>query len=225
MKKVYFLIVFFGLTLIAFAQDRTQNVGDFDEIKIFNGLSVGIERSDQAKVEISGKKTEDVVIKNVNGTLKLSLKFPEMFNADEVKVKIYYNSDIRTLDANEGSAIFSDEEISQESLTVKTQEGAYINVPVNVKYLTTKAVTGASIKIRGKAVNQEVEVTTGGVYEAYDLTTEYADVVAASGGRVEVFVTGMLDAKVRFGGNIYYKGDPEKVDTRKTMGGLIRNKG
>ena len=224
MNIKYLLILFLGFTAFAYAQDRTQNLGDFNEIKIFNGLSVEIERADNSKVDISGEKTDDVVIKNVNGKLKFSLKFPEQFNADKVKIKIFYSQDVLILDANEGSAIFSDEMIDQVNLTIKTQEGAYIHVPVDVKYLTIKAVTGASIKVRGTATNQDVEVTTGGVYEAFDLVNEYADVTAASGGNAEVNVSNLLDAKVRFGGNVYYKGNPEKVNSKKVFGGKIKNK-
>jgi len=225
MKKIKLIILFVGFTAFTFAQDKTQNLGDFTELKVFNGLAVEIERANEAKIEISGEKTDDVAIKNVNGKLKLSLKFPESFNPDKVKIKVFYNQDLLVLDANEGGAIFSDEAIDQVNLTIKTQEGAYIHAPVDVKYLTIKAVTGASIKVRGKAVNQEVEVTTGGVYEAYDLITEYADVVSASGGNAEVNVSNLLDAKVRFGGNIYYKGNPEKVNSKKIIGGRIVNKG
>jgi len=225
MKKIKLIILFIGFYAFTFAQDKTQNLGDFTELKVFNGLAVEIERATEAKIEISGEKTDDVTVKNVNGKLKLSLKFPENFNPDKVKIKVFYNQDLLILDANEGGAIFSDETIDQVNLTIKTQEGAYISTPIDVKYLTIKAVTGASIKVRGKAVNQEVEVTTGGVYEAYDLITEYADVVSASGGNVEVNVSNLLDAKVRFGGNIYYQGNPEKVNSKKIMGGRIVNKG
>jgi len=224
MKNIKLLILFLGFTVWTMAQDRSQNLGDFNEIKIFNGLSVEIEKTTDSKIEISGEKTDDVIFKNVNGKLKISLKFPEQFNADKVKVKIYYNQDLAILDANEGSAIFSAEIINQVNLTIKTQEGAYINTPVDVKYLTIKAVTGASIKVMGTATNQDVEVTTGGVYEAYDLLNENADVTAASGGRAEVNVSKLLDAKVRFGGNVYYKGNPEKINTKKVFGGKIKNK-
>jgi hypothetical protein len=225
MKNIKLLILFLGCTALLQAQDRTQKLGDFNEIKTFNGLSVDIERSNEARIEISGEKTDDVNVKNVNGKLKLSLKFPDNFNPDKVKIKVFYNQDLTVLDANEGSAIFSDGTIEQNSLTIKTQEGAYIHAPVDVKYLTIKAVTGASIKVRGTATNQEIEVTTGGVYEAYDLITENTDVVSVSGAKAEINVTNLLDAKVRFGGNVYYKGNPEKVNSKKIVGGRIKNKG
>ncbi len=73
--------------------------------------------------------------------------------------------------------------------------------------------------------NQEVEVKTGGVYESYELLTENSDVTCASGAIAEVNVSSFLEAKVRFGGKIYYKGDPEKVTTQKVIGGTIKNKG
>ncbi len=221
----HLLYLFMLCSTIFYAQDRTQNLGDFNELKIFNGLSVDIEKSDKASIEISGVKTNNVIVKNVNGILKLSLKFPESFNPDKVKVKVYYNQDLEILDANEGAAIFSEDPIKQESLTVKTQEGAYIRMSIEVKYLSVKAVTGGSIKLTGNTVNQDVDVTTGGVYEAYDLISEDTDIIAASGANAQVNVSNQLEAKVRFGGRIYYKGNPEKVSTRKVMGGIIINKG
>ena len=224
MKKYVVFILFAGFLSVTAAQDRVQNLGDVSEIKIFNGLSIKIERSDEAKVEITGKKADDVVIKNVDGTLKLSLKLPEIFNSDDVSITVFYKDDLKIIDANEGSVIISKEPIDQEKLTLKVQEGAYIKTPLKTKYLDIKAVSGGSIEVTGSTENQNVDVNTGGVYEAYDLQSTYADVNAASGGRAEVTVSNLLDAKVNFGGSIYYKGNPEKVTTKKVLGGNITNK-
>lgn len=221
-KMIALLLMLFSITISA--QERTENVGTFDEIKIFNGLKVQLEKSDRNDIEITGRKADDVVIKNNNGTLKLSLKITELFSQDDVKIKIYFNDAIHVLDANEGSVIKSDDTFSQDKLTIKVQEGAYINVPVNVTHLSIKSVTGGNITANGTATNQDVEVTTGGVYEGYDVDSEYANVVAASGGKAEVYVTKLLDAKVRLEGNIYYKGNPDKVLEKKAIGGKIVNK-
>lgn len=224
MKKYVVLILFAGFLSIAAAQDRVQNLGDVSEIKVFNGLSIKIEQSNEAKVEITGKKADDVVIKNVDGTLKLSLKLPVIFNSDDVSITVFYKENLNVIDANEGSVIISKEPIDQEKLTLKVQEGAYIKSPLKTKYLDIKAVSGGSIEVTGSTENQNVDVNTGGVYEAYDLQSTYADVNAASGGRAEVTVSNLLDAKVNFGGSIYYKGNPEKVTTKKVLGGNITNK-
>ena len=225
MKNLKFILLFFGCTLFLNAQDKSEDIEEFSELKIFNGLDVEIERSNQAKIEISGEKAEEVSIKYVKKVLKISVKLHDKFKPKDLKIKVYYNHDILILDANEGASIVSDIAIKQDNLTIKTQEGAFIQTPVDVNSLTIKVVSGSNIKVSGKADKQKVEVTTGGSYEAYDLATKNTEVVSASGGKAEIKVSGVLDAKVRFGGNIHYKGNPEKVNSKTIIGGNIKNKG
>ena len=118
MKKLALL-----LTLscsILFAQEPiTKNLGDFNTVKVFNGLTVELQKSSTAKVEITGKKSDNVSIKNSNGILKIRLKFPEGFTAEDVKITLYYNNKIDVLDANEGAEIFSESTLEQQHLEVK----------------------------------------------------------------------------------------------------------
>lgn len=223
-KKNGLLLALF-ICSVSFAQERTINLGDFNILKVFNGLSLELERSDEQKIVISGEKKENVTVKNTNGKLKVFLNFPEVYDDERVKIKLYYKEDIDILDANEGAAIFSDVVFKQQNVTIRSQEGAYVHIVLDVPFLTVKAVTGGNIRLRGTAKNQEVEVTTGAIYDSYELLTENSEVIAASGAIAEINVSSLLEAKVRFGGKIFYKGDPEKVTTQKIIGGLIENKG
>lgn len=215
-----FMIFFLGLT----AQERVINLGDFNILKVFSGVTLELIRSDQQKIVIIGEKKENLTVKNTNGRLKVFLRFPEIYNDKDVNIKLYYKEDLSILDANEGAAIFSDQTFNQEQVTIRAQEGAYIHLVLDLKYVTVKAVSGGNIRLRGVATDQEIEVTTGGVYEGYELDSEIAEVSSASGGRVEVKTSSFLDAKVRFGGKIEYKGNPVKVKTNKIMGGNVINK-
>jgi len=223
LKNSLFIAIFFAST-ISFSQERIVNLGDFTVLKVFNGLTLELIRSDEQKIVITGEKKENLTIKTANGRLKVFLKFPELYNNKDVSVKLYYKEDIAVLDANEGSAIFSDETFKQQNVTIRSQEGAYIHLVLDVSFLTVKAISGGNIRLRGTVKNQEVEVTSGGVYDAYELISTNSDVLSASGGKVEVNVTSFLDASVRFGGIIEYKGNPEKVTTKKIIGGNIINK-
>jgi len=223
MKKLALLLT---LTCsIVFGQEPiTKNLGDFNTLKVYNGLTVEIEKSSTSKIEISGKKAEDVTVKNSNGILKVRLKFPEGFTSEDVRIKLYYSNTMDVLDANEGGKISSEEVLKQQHLEVKVQEGAFINAPIDTKYLVVKAVSGGAISLTGSTQNQTIEATTGGIYEAFDLQSKQTTVTAASGARVEVKTSEILDAKVRFGGTIYYKGTPEVLKTKKIIGGTIKNK-
>lgn len=223
MKKLALLLILFSATL--FAQEPiTTKLGDFNIVKVYNGLSVELQKSLSSKIEISGSQAKDVSVKNTNGTLKIRLKFPEGFIADNVKIVLYYVNDIAILDANEGASIVSDETIKQQHLEVKVQEGAKIKLEINTKYLSVKSVSGGIISLTGVTESQTIEATTGGIYSADGLQCKQAIVTSASGANVEVNASELLDANVRFGGSIYYKGTPEVLKTKVMIGGTIKDK-
>jgi len=223
MKKLTLLLVF--ISTLTFAQEKIiTKLGDFNTLKVYNGLTVELKKGESSRVEITGSQSKDVSIKNSNGILKIRLHFPDSFTAEDVKIVLYYTKNIDVLDANEGGTIISDEIIKQQLLEVKVQEGAKIYLDVNTKHLTVKSVSGGIIELNGTTDNQNVEVTTGGIYEAYDLQSKQTIVVSASGATAEVNASEILDAKVRFGGNIYYIGAPEVLKTKKVIGGVIKDK-
>jgi len=221
MKKI--ALVFTLFCSIAFSQETvTKNFGDFNELKVYNGLTVEIQKSNTSKIEISGSQSSDVIVKNVDGVLKIRLRIPDSFIAKDVKVRLFYEN-LNVLDANEGSTIVSKELIKQKHLEVRVQEGAKINLKVSTKHLNVKAVSGGIIKLLGKTRNQIIEATTGGIYKSFNLISEESTVVAASGANVKINTTELLDAKVRFGGTILYKGKPEILKTKKVIGGSIKS--
>jgi len=223
MKKITLLLIL--ISTIGMSQETiTTKLGDFHTLKVFNGLTVELQKATTSKVVITGSQSEDVSIKNADGVLKIRLHFPDSFTAEDVKIVLYYSKDIDVLDANEGGEIFSNETLKQQHLEVKTQEGAKINLAVNTKHLTVKSVSGGIIELTGVTENQTVEATTGGIYEAFEMQSKQAIVTAASGANVEISISEILDAKVRFGGNIYYKGTPEVLKTKKVIGGKIVDK-
>ena len=228
MKKLFFLIAFSAVLSINAQSKVAQKLGDFKVLKVFNGIEVELIKSDEQKIEITGEKSEKVKIKNVDQTLKLTLPFslkPENNAANgEVIVKLYYNSSIDVIDANEGATI-TGKEIKQEKLTVKSQERAFINLLVNTQFLEVKTSSGAIIKLSGTTKNQDVDVDLYGVYNGYALqTTNTADVKAGTGAKAEILAGDSLKAKVSFGGSIFYKGNPKVIKDKKVIGGIIQKR-
>ena len=202
----------------------TKNLGDFTILKVYNGIDVELVKSDVQKIVITGEKSEKVTIKNTRNTLKIYLRFPETLANNKVKATLYYTKNIKTIDANEGSSITS-KKFEQQQIEVKTQEGALINMVLKAKHLTVKAVSGGTVKLTGIVKNQNVEVGNGGIYNGFNLkATDMSTVRASLGGKAQVFVGETLDAKVSFGGSIFYKGTPEVFKTKKVIGGIIEAK-
>ena len=221
MKKLTFLFLLASTML--FAQEPTINkLGDFNTVKVFNGLTVNLISSNKASIQLFGKKADDVVYKNVNGLLKISMKFPETFSAKDVSVTVHYTDKLHTIDANEGSIVQSSDVLKRQNIELRVQEGARIDLEVKAKYLILKAVSGGILELTGKSENQSVEVNTGGIYEGLNLKSVHTDIKCASGGHAGIYVTEDLDANVRFGGVVEYKGNPSAIKKNKFLGGKIK---
>mgnify|MGYP000084263703 CR=1 FL=1 len=222
MKK-YILINFLVLSNMLFSQSTvTKKLGDFYKIKVYNGINIELIRSQEHKIQVTGEKSQKIKIKNTNGILKISLKFPDLLADGKANVKLYYNEDIQVIDGNEGSTI-TGKSINQSHIEVKAQEGAFIELEIKTKHLQVKSSTGGIIKLSGSSKNQEIDLDLYGVYHGYDLiVSDNTTVNAGTGSKAEVKVGETLNVKVSFGGSVFYKGSPEVIENKKVAGGIIK---
>ena len=213
------------MTVIASAQTTmTKELGSFYQVKVYNGIDLELVKSNESKIVVTGEKTDKVKIKVEGYTLKVLLKFPETTADGKVKATLYYKEDIDVIDANEGATI-TGKDINQQKVEIKAQEGAFINLVVKVKHLKVKSSSGAVIRLSGSTKNQNVDADLGGMYHGYKVAVEEMTIVkAGSGSKVEVQAGETLDAKVSFGGSIFYKGKPEVFKNKKVIGGVIEHR-
>lgn len=222
MKKVFLISAFLITQIITSQTTIIREVGDFTELKVYNGIEVEIIKSEEQKVEITGEKAEKVKIKNSNGKLKMSLKFPDISADGKVLIKLYHKNNIQIIDGNEGATI-TGKDIDQTHLEVKSQERAFINLVIKTKHLKVKSSSGGIIKLTGESKNQDVDCDLYGVYEGFGLkVSELSELRVGSGAKAEINAGETLKAKVTFGGSIFYKGNPEVIKDKKVAGGIIK---
>ena len=219
MKQILFLIIS-TFTLFGFSQNIEKDLGEFSQLKTFDGLSIQLVKSDKNKAVISGGDKEDVEIVNKNGLLKIRFNVPKASTVFEAKVVLFYK-ELNLIDANEGSFIFSDEIIKKLDLEVKAQEGAIIRLEVNAQRVSSRVVSGSVITLSGKTKNQEVIVNSGGVFKGQECITEQTKVSVSAGGSAKVYATEIAKATVKAGGVIKIYGNPKLADTKKVLGGSI----
>ena len=222
MKNILLLVAIIVSNLLYSQTVITKKLGEFDKLKVYNGIVLELVRSEEQKIEITGEKSEKVNVKNNNGVLRISLQFPEISADGKASIKLFYNQEIKIIDGNEG-AVITGKDIDQDHLEVKSQERAFINLAINVKHLKVKSSSGGIIKLTGKTKNQEIDVDLYGIYHGYELAvTDNTTIRSGSGAKAEVKTGETLNAKVSFGGSIFYKGNPEVIKDKKVIGGIIK---
>ena len=219
MKRI-FLVVFVLLTQLNYGQ-KTINLDDFDEIKVFDQLNVTLIPSDENKIVITGTNQGNVETVNRNGLLKIRIYLTEIFEDNkDIKVILYFK-ELQSIDANEGSIVYCDAIFDQISMDLSAQEGARIEVELDVEKTSVEAFSGGIINLLGKAVNQQVSIHTGGVLEAKDLVTSQTTITISAGGNAEINATTFVDAKVNAGGTIHIYGKPKQIKQQELAGGKI----
>jgi len=219
--KTFIVFLAFSFSVLVSAQgEREINIDNFHTIKAFDLINVQLVKSDENKLVIKGKDSDEVTYVFKDGLLKLRMDTDKIFDGNNNYVTVYYTS-IRTIDANEGAEIYAKDISGQDALEIRTQEGARVVAGVDLNKVDVRAVTGGIVQLSGKVIKQEIIVNTGGIVENEDLISENTNVKVQAGGEVEVYASKSIDAVVRAGGDITVYGNPKNVNKKTTFGGDI----
>lgn len=219
MRTILFLLVaIFSLNISA--QEITQDLGDFDELKVFDLVFVRLIQADENKVIVRGANANDIKIINDDGVLKVRMHTDKRFRGEDTYIEVYAKN-IDVIDANEGTRVTANEIIKQDKIELRVQEGGQIKAAIQVDYATMKAVTGGIIEVNGFAKIQEIKINTGGIFEGKELKTKDTKVRITAAGDAEIFATDKVDARVTAGGDIYIYGNPSKIKKKRLAGGSI----
>ena len=221
MKNISTLCILF-ISLFSFGQYTIDTeVGEFNEIKVFDLIEVNMIQSDENKIMIKGKNVDDIKWANKDGVLKLRMQLDKKFTGEDTLIEVYY-TDIAIIDGNEGAQITCNEMLKKNKIELKVQEGAKIHIGMDVAYADIRAVTGGIIEASGLAQNQSIVINTGGIFDGRELRTQTSDVKISAGGEAEVFASEKIDINVKAGGDVTVYGQPKKVNKKTFVGGRVR---
>lgn len=199
-----------------------RNVGDFSSLKVYDKINVTLIQAENSRVVLENDDP-DVETVNKNGELKIRMAPAKILQGNNISVKVYYES-LNDIQASQGSAISAENELQSRMLTLASNEGSVIVLPVKTSKLNIKTNSGGEIKLTGVADNQDIVVNSGGKYFGETVESENTTVTANAGGVAIVTATGSVNATTRAGGIIDIYGDPEDRKVRNVIGGKINFK-
>lgn len=214
------LTLFLSINAVA-QQDIEKNIGDFDEIKVYDMINVELVKSDENRAIISGDNKSDVELVNKNGILKIKMRLSESFVGNKTVVRLFYKN-LDVVDVNEGAYVSSEDLFEQYKLELRAQEGGVIKLNLKVTDSKIKAVTGGEIEVSGEVVRQDISINTGGIFQGKSMESEATYVSIRAAGEAHINASRLADIKIRAGGDVYVYGNPETVKEDKILGGRIQ---
>lgn len=218
---IVLLLPFCGMTLNAQeAKTEVRKLQEFDNIRVSKGINVTLVEGDkpQAEIHIENAETSDVII--LQEGRNLTVKMRTMVKK-EVAVNVYVTfKTLREISTGTGGNVESEDLIEADQLVLEGGMDGSISVEVEVNKLVVNASTG-SIEVKGTADYIDVHTSTGGRFLGANLQTKEAVVKSNTGSSAQVWVIEKITATAGSGAKIEYTGDPQKVETKVTLGGKI----
>jgi len=225
MKKKTLLFVFCILALTVYAQNReTRDLSSFDEISVGEAIYVNLIKGNRETAEViaQGIDLEDVVTKVSGDHLRIYLEGNNHRNID-VKIILTYR-ELEGIGISSAARVNAEEAINANSLEIDVSSAGGGEINLDAGKVEIDISSAGNLELTGKADLLEVEVSSAGDLDAYDLICREADVNVSSGGSANLTITSRLDAKASSGGNIRYKGNPQKVFVNANSGGSIKKR-
>ncbi|WP_222982586.1 head GIN domain-containing protein [Flagellimonas meishanensis] len=223
MKSITLLFTVLSIQLLAAQETEIiKNLEKFTEIKVFDGISLQLIKSNENKAVISGANTDKVAVVNNEGVLKIRMELDKMFSGYRTYIDVYHKEDLKVIDVNEDARISSDQTYVLDVLDLRAQEGGEIELNCQVDQLLIKAVSGGEITVSGFANTQDIIINTGGTYNGKTFKTKYTTIDVSAGGNAEIYATDYVKANVKAGGGVLVHGNPAKMDEKKVFGGKIK---
>ncbi len=219
MKKIFLMIVLAGSQFMM--AQTSKNLGDFNEVKVFDRIVVNLVQSTENRIEIEGTRHSEVEVINKNGALKIRMPFGKLLQGENITATLYYDK-IHILNAGEGSVITSSEVIKQTALEIISKQGSQVRIKMEVSKAELAASTGGEIYVSGEAKNIDASINTGGIIEAQKLIASQANVTVKAGGEASIYALDYIKADVTAGGEILIYGSPKNQKKKTKLGGTIK---
>ena len=206
---------------------ETRQTGDYDQIKCGGSMDFILVAGEEGKITIEGEenlleyivtevKGDKLVVKVENG---VSLK--PSWNKT-IKITIPFR-DISAVSLAGSGDLWNEDKITASNLDVSLAGSGDIVLNIEATSVEGSVAGSGDLTLKGKTNDLEAKVAGSGDFHGFGLDANNTVVSVAGSGDAEVVSNKTLKARVAGSGDISYKGDPDKEDTKVSGSGSISN--
>ncbi|MCT4624733.1 MAG: DUF2807 domain-containing protein [Schleiferiaceae bacterium] len=209
-----------------------QELEDFTKINYQGIGNITLTQGNQPKLKVSSKiEAEDAIeAKMVKGVLKLKVKDPftlslksfARFEAPDLRVELVVK-ELEEIVFNGLGNMLNVGVLECYDLKLVNKGVGKVQLQLDVKSLTSKLEGAGTLEITGYGERHECKLNGTGKIDAKGFEVEEAVAVAHGIGRIDVYASKKLEAKLTGVGTIRHYGDPDRIESKlKGMGSIIK---
>ncbi len=205
----------------------TRSTSDYDVVKCAGSFDYILVAGTEGKITLEGESNllEYIVTEVKNG--KLVIKTQKGKNLDPsrnktIKITIPFK-DLDKVSLSGSGDLWNEDKITSDNLEVSLSGSGDVVLDVQTKYVAGKVTGSGDLTLKGSTTDLKAGVTGSGDFHGFNLNATNTDVAVTGSGDAEVVCNGNFKARVTGSGDIEYRGNPTKEDTKVSGSGSIEN--
>lgn len=241
MKKLILTSIIFALTFSLNAQNWGNNkrikgngniitlkrtTTDFDKIAVGGSFDVVLKKGNTGDIIIEGEENIIPYLETVidDDILKINYKKNTNINTTKKMTVTVSVSNIEAISLGGSGNISSEDIIKADELSVNLGGSGNISLKIDVDEVDSKIGGSGDINLTGNTNEFSGSIAGSGSIKAYKLIAKTANVNIAGSGSVRISAKDEIKAKIVGSGNVYYKGNPPRIDTKSVGSGSVVDK-
>jgi len=203
-----------------------RSVGEYDAIGLSGSFDLDLVSGKEGEITLEGESNllEHIKTEVKNG--KLSIKVEKGYNLkpsswnDGIRITVPVES-VNAVALSGSGDIVGKTTIKTDNFKTAMSGSGDITLDVEANSIDAAMSGSGDITLNGSARNFEATVSGSGDIKAYGLEADNVDATVSGSADIKVTANKMLKARVSGSGDISYRGNPDKVDTKSSGSGDI----
>ncbi len=205
-----------------------RSVGDYDAVALSGWFDVNLVAGNEGELTLKGEENLLEYIKTEVKDGKLTIKVKKGINLKPSSWKkgmgIYVTvpvEDINAVTLSGSGDIVGKTTLKANNFKTSISGSGDITLDVDANEVKATMSGSGDINLSGKTGDLEVRVSGSGDIKAYDLEADYVSAEVSGSADVKVTVNQTLKARVSGSGDISYRGNPKKIDSKTSGSGDV----
>ncbi|WP_191859775.1 head GIN domain-containing protein [Hanstruepera ponticola] len=205
-----------------------RTTSDYDAISCAGSFDYILVSGTEGQLKIEGEENllKHVITEVKNG--KLVVKTERGINlktsmGKTITVTIPFR-DINAVSLSGSGDLWTEDTISTTSLDVSLAGSGDMKLDIKATSVESSIAGSGDIDLKGKTTNLEVSIAGSGDYSGFGLEADNTEVSISGSGNAEVVSNLFIKARISGSGDVEYKGNPDKEDTKVSGSGSVSSR-
>lgn len=203
-----------------------RSVGEYDAIGLSGWFDVDLVAGTEGEIKLEGESNLLEYIRTEVKNGKLSIKVEKGYNLkpssweDGIRITVPVES-VNAIALSGSGDIVGKTTIKSNNFKTAMSGSGDITLDVEASTIDASMSGSGDITLNGSTRDFEATISGSGDIKAYGLEADNVDATVSGSADIKVTANKMLTARVSGSGDISYRGNPEKVDTKASGSGDI----